>query len=143
MTAYTQTNTKTGPIVLTSAEDLTGKEGRLVQIVNSSNVAEFALPDAVSDLALFVLTEGGDADGDNCEAIPLSPDGQVRLLLKSTCVPGDVLVLAAIAGGDDGMVRKLPTAGGTYRGIAIAEEVGVDGQLVLARPANIGNITVT
>ena len=54
-----------------------------------------------------------------------------------------MLVLAAINGTLDGMVKKLPTAGGTYRGIAIAEEVGVDLQLIKARPAMIGNITVT
>ena len=41
------------------------------------------------------------------------------------------------------MVKKLPTVGGTYRGLAIAEEVGVDLQLIKARPALIGNITVT
>jgi len=52
-------------------------------------------------------------------------------------------VLAVPNGTDDGKVRKLPTAAGTYRGIAIAEEVGEDEQLVLARPAMIGNITVT
>ena len=40
-------------------------------------------------------------------------------------------------------VRALPTAAGTYRGLAIAEEKGVDGQLVLCRPALIGPITVS
>jgi len=37
----------------------------------------------------------------------------------------------------------LPTAGGTYRRLAVAEEAGVDGQLVLARPAMIGNVVVS
>ena len=143
MTAYSQSNTREGLIALTSAENLTGKEGRLVKIVNSANVAEFALPDAVSDLALFVLTEGGDADGDICEAQPLNPNRNVRVRLNGTCVPGDVLVLATPDGTEDGKVIKLPTAAGTYRGLAIAEEVGADEQLVLARPAMIGNITVT
>jgi hypothetical protein len=36
----------------------------------------------------------------------------------------------------------LPATAGTYRGLGIAEQVGVDGQLVLIRPAMIGNITV-
>ena len=50
---------------------------------------------------------------------------------------------AAIDGTHDGMVRTLPTGtSGTYRGIAIAEEKGVDTQLVLARPQIIGNITI-
>ena len=43
---------------------------------------------------------------------------------------------------DKGKVRVLPVAPGTYRGLGIAEQVGVDGQLVLVRPALIGNITV-
>jgi len=33
-------------------------------------------------------------------------------------------------------------AAGTYRGLGIAEEKGVDGQLVLFRPAMIGDVTV-
>jgi hypothetical protein len=58
-------------------------------------------------------------------------------------VPGDVLVLAdCTLEADRGKVRALPTAAGTYRGLALAEEAGVDGQLVLARPAMIGNIVV-
>ena len=137
-----QTNTRQGDIVLPANEDLTDMEGRLVMIADDSDVAEFALPDAITDLALFVLTDAGDEDED-VSARPLSPDRSVRLLLNGTCAPGDVLVLAVPNGTDDGKVRKLPTAAGTYRGIAIAEEVGEDEQLVLARPAMIGNITVT
>lgn len=137
-----QTNVQAGQIVLPANEDLTGKEGLLVAIVNDSNVAKFALPDAVTDLALFVLTDG-DAAGEDAAALPLSPDQNVRIRLSGTCVPGDVLVLAAINGTLDGMVKKLPTVGGTYRGLAIAEEPGVDLQLVKARPAMIGNITIT
>ena len=137
-----QTNTQAGQIVLPANENLTGKEGLLVAIVNASAVAKFALPDAVSDLALFVLTDG-DAAGEKVAALPLSPDRNVRIRLSGTCVPGDVFVPADIDGTKDGMVKVLPAAGGTYRGIAIAEESGIDGQLVKARPAMIGNITVT
>lgn len=137
-----QSNTQEGQIVLNSYEDLTDLEGQLVQIVNKSNVPAFALPDAVTDLALFVLTEGGEEDADSY-AQPLSPDRNVRLRLNGTCVPGDTLVLEVPDGTNDGKVRKLPTVAGTYRGIAIAEEAGVDEQLVLARPAMIGNITVS
>ena len=60
----TQTNVQAGQIVLPANEDLTGKEGLLVAIVNDSNVAKFALPGAVTDLALFVLTDGDEADED-------------------------------------------------------------------------------
>jgi len=137
-----QSNTQAGQIVLPANENLTGKEGLLVAIVNASTVAKFALPDAVTDLALFVLTDG-DAAGEKVAALPLSPDRNVRLKLNGTCVPGDVLVLADIDGTHDGMVKVLPAVGGTYRGLAIAEEVGADGQLVKARPALIGYITVT
>jgi len=137
-----QTNTQAGQIVLPANENLTGKEGLLVAIINAATVAKFALPDAVTDLALFVLTDG-DAAGEKVAALPLSPDRNVRIRLSGTCVPGDVLVPADIDGTKDGMVKVLPDAAGTYRGIAIAEESGVDGQLVKARPAMIGNITVT
>ena len=137
-----QTNTQAGQIVLLANEDLTGKEGLLVAIVNASAVAKFALPSAVSDLALFVLTDG-DAAGEKVAALPLSPDRNVRVRLSGTCVPGDVLVPAEIDGTKDGMVKVLPGVAGTYRGIALAEESGVDGQLVKARPAMIGNITIT
>ncbi len=137
-----QSNTQAGQIVLNSSEDLQDKEGYLVKIIDTSNVAEFALPDAETDLALFVITDGGDED-ENTAALPLSPDRNVRLKLNGTCVPGDVLVLADIDGTHDGMVKVLPAVGGTYRGLAIAEEVGADGQLVKARPALIGYITVT
>lgn len=137
-----QSNTQAGQIVLNSSEDLQDKEGYLVKIIDTSNVAEFALPDAETDLALFIITDGGDED-EYTAALPLSPDRNVRLKLSGTCVPGDVLVLATPNGTIDGMVKALPADSGTYRGIAIAEEVGADGQLVKARPAMIGYITVT
>jgi hypothetical protein len=138
-----QSNTQAGQIVLNSSENLQDKEGYLVKIINTSNVAKFALPDAETDLALFVITDGGGKD-ENTAALPLSPDRNVRLKLSGTCVPGDVLVLADIDGTHDGKVKTLPvTVPGTYRGIAIAEEVGADEQLVKARPAMIGNITIT
>lgn len=135
----TQTNVKSGPIILSSADDLTAKNGYLVKIKNDSGKAKFALPDLETDLALFVVVDGGDT---TTAALPLSPDRNVRLKLSGTCVPGDVLVLATPNGTIDGMVKVLPSTGGTYRGLAIAEEVGVDGQLVKARPAMIGFITV-
>ena len=56
----------------------------------------------------------------------------VTLVLADTATPAD-----------KGKVRALPSAAGTYRGLALAEEAGVDGQLVLARPAMLGGIVVT
>ena len=137
-----QTNTRSGDIPVTAGEDLTGKEDRLVKVANDSGQAVAKLPEANSDLALFVLIEGAEADK-TAALRPLSPERNVRLPLKGTCNPGDTLVLADVAtAADKGKVRALPAAAGTYRGIAIAEEAGVEGQLVLARPAPIGNIVV-
>ena len=64
-----QSNTQTGQIVLPANEELTGKEGLLVKIVNASNVAKFALPDAVTDLALFVLTDGDEVRPEHLEGV--------------------------------------------------------------------------
>ena len=74
----------------------------------------------------------------------MEPGRNVRLTLKGTCNPGDVLVLADTGtAADKGKVRALPASAGTYRGLAIAEEKGADGQLVLCRPAMIGNVVVS
>jgi hypothetical protein len=137
-----QSNTQQGDITLSAAEDLSGKEGYLVQIVDSSNVAEFALPNARTDAALFVLVDGGEEDGDDVVARPLSPDRSARLRLQGTCSPGDILVIYPPDGTNDGKVEALPAAAGTYRAVAIAEEVGEDEQLVKCRPASLGLITV-
>ena len=137
-----QTNTRSGDIPVTAGEDLTGKEDRLVKVANDSGQTVAKLPEANSDLALFVLIEGAEADK-TAALRPLSAERNVRLPLKGTCNPGDTLVLADVAtAADKGKVRALPAAAGTYRGLAIAEEAGVEGQLVLARPAHIGNIVV-
>jgi len=137
-----QSNTRAGDIRVLAGEALTGKEGYLVALTHDGGVAEVKLPAAITDYALYVVIEGA-ADAANVSVRPLQPDRNVRLKLKGVCNPGDVLVLAAIAGSDAGMVRALPSSAGTYRGVALAEEAGVDGQLVLARPAMIGNITVS
>ena len=126
-----------------AGEDLTGKEGCLVRMGHDTGVPEVTLPAANSDLALYILMEDG-ADGKLVTVRPVQPDRNVRLILKGTCNPGDVMVLADVAtAADKGKVRVLPVAAGTYRGLGIAEQVGVDGQLVLVRPAAIGNVTVS
>lgn len=139
----TQSNTRQGDIPVAAGEDLTGKEDRLVELVNSSGSPVVQLPTANADYALYLLIEGA-ASGETASVRPLSIDRNIRVLLKSTCNPGDTLVLADVGtAADKGKVRALPAAAGTYRGLLIAEEAGVDGQLVLARPNPIGNITVT
>jgi hypothetical protein len=137
-----QTNVQLGDFPVMAGEDLTGKEDMLVKLGNSSGKLKAYLPAAIGDLAFYVLIEG-DALNNTVALRPLEPKRSVRLRLKGTCNPGDVLVLADVTiPTDKGKVRVLPATAGTYRGLAIAEEVGVDGQLVRCRPAMIGNITV-
>ena len=138
-----QTDTRVGAFRVLAGEDLTDKEGRLVKLTHDAGVPEVKLPASNDDYALYVLlddaTDAGHADVD-----PLAAGRNVRVLLKGTCNPGDVLVLADVGtAADKGKVRALPTAAGTYRGLAVAEEKGVDGQYVLCRPALIGPVTVS
>ena len=137
-----QSDTQVGDIVVLAGEDLSGKEGLLTVLTHDTGVAEVKLPAANGDYALYLLLDGaGDAEHVSVRALEMGRN--VRLTLKGTCNPGDVLVLADVAtAADKGKVRALPAAAGTYRGIAIAEEKGVDGQYVLTRPALIGPVTV-
>ena len=138
-----QSNTRAGDIRVLAGEGLSGLEGRLVKLTHDGGVAEVTLPAANGDYALYVLVEGG-ADAALVSVRPVQADRNVRVALKGTCNPGDALVLADTAtAGDRGKVRALPSAAGTYRVLGIAEEAGVDGQLVLVRPAMLGNVAVT
>ena len=138
-----QTNTRVGDIPVLAGEDLSDKEGRLVVMTHDSGVAEVLLPTAITDYAVYVLIEGA-ADAALVSVRPIEANRNMRLRLNGTCNPGDVLVLADTGtAADKGKVRALPSDAGTYRGLAIAEEVGVDEQLVLARPAMLGNIVVS
>ncbi len=138
-----QTNVRVGDFPVLAGEDLSGKEGQLVVMSHDSGVAEVLLPAANSDYALYALVEGAP-DAGTVRVRPMEAGRNVRLRLVGTCNPGDVLVLADVATpANKGKVRELPANAGTYRGLAIAEEAGVDGQLVLARPAMIGGIVVT
>lgn len=138
-----QTDVKVGAFRVLAGEDLTDKDGLLVELTHDTGVPEVKLPASNSAYALYLLNDGAE-DGENVDVIPLESGVNARVTLKGTCNPGDVLVLADTAvAADKGKVRALPTAAGTYRGLAIAEEKGVDGQSVLMRPALIGPITVT
>ena len=136
-----QSNTRVGDFRVLAGESLVGKEGRLVRMTHDTQVPEVKLPDAVTDYAIYLVVEGA-ADAALCSVRPLEFGRNVRIKLKATCNPGDLLVPAAIDGTYDGMVQVLPAVGGTYRGLAIAEEAGVDGQLVLCRPCMLSNVTV-
>ncbi len=137
-----QSNTRVGDIRVLAGESLTGKAGHLVKMTHDAGVAEVKLPDDVADLARYVVLEEA-ADGGLCSVEALHGDRNVRLKLKGTCNPGDVIVPAAIDGTEDGKVQSLPATADIYFGIGIAEEAGVDGQLVLVRPTGLGYITVT
>lgn len=135
-----QTNTRPGAIKLKAGENLVGYEGFLVKIKNVSGEARFLRPEAVTDDALFVLQEGA-TEGSYASAIPLYSASNFRVRLKGTCSPGDRMCLAST--GDFGKIRELPSDAGTYFVMAVAEELGVDGQNVRIRPAMIGNVTVS
>jgi len=138
-----QSNTRVGDIRVLAGEDLTGMAARLVKMTHDTGVPKVKLPAANTDYAFYVLIEGG-VDTALVSVKPVEAGRNVRVALKGTCNPGDVLVLADVATATDkGKVRALPTVAGTYRGLAIAEQAGVDGQWVLARPAMIGVLTVT
>ena len=125
-----QSNTRVGDIRVLAGEALTGKEGYLVRLTHDAGVPEVKLPAALTDYGLYVVTEGA-ADAALVSVRPIEAGRNVRLKLKGTCNPGDVLVLATIA-TDAGKVMAIP-ASATSRGLAIAEEAGVDGQFILAR----------
>ena len=137
-----QSNTRVGDFPVTAGVDLRDKEGFLVKLGSSYDKAVALLPDDADDLALFVVLEGADVGG-TVSLRPLSPDRNVRVRAVGECLAGSPLVLADVSEeADAGKVRALPGAAGSYRVLLVAEETGVDGQLVLARPAMVGLVTV-
>ena len=138
-----QSNVKFGPVPFNCGADLTEAADHLVVLGHDTGTPQMTLPDSLTANALYLVLEGAAA-GETGYFLPTSPAANVRLPLIGTCNPGDTLVLADPATeGQPGKVIVLPETAGTYRAVAIAEEAGVDTQLVLARPANLGTITVT
>lgn len=138
-----QTNVKSGPIVARCGEDLTNAADLLAAMVNEGGIATMYLPTSQDDLVPYLVLEGAEA-GENGSFMPLHPAQNIRIPIVGTCNPGDTLVLAdPEVAGQPGKVTVLPAAAGSYRGIGIAEEQGVDGQLLLLRPLPLGVITVT
>ena len=135
-----QSNTRVGDIRVKAGMELTGKEGYLAKMSDAwGPVVE--LVKFTGDRPLYVVLEGATTTK-LASVRPLDPARNVRMVLSGICNPGQVLVAMVDAGADNGKVKALPTVAGTYFGVAIAEEAGVDGQLVLARPSMIGNIVV-
>ena len=138
-----QTNVKTGPIVKPCGEDLTTATDLLVMLSQNAGEPQMLLPTAQDNLVPYLVLEGAGA-GENGYFMPVHSEQNIRVPIVGTCNPGDTLVLADPAvGGQPGKVTVLPAAAGSYRGVGIAEELGVDGQLLLLRPLPLGVITVT
>ena len=138
-----QTNVKTGPIVNPCGEDLTNAADHLALLSHDTGEPQMLLPTAEDDLVPYLVLEGAGA-GENGNFQPLESNQNVRVPIIGTCNPGDTLVLADPAvEGQPGKVTVLPVAAGTYRGVGIAEELAVNGQLLLLRPLPLGVITVT
>lgn len=112
-----------------SGEVLTGLEGRLVKIVDGGSIPEAKLPEAVSDLALFICVDGGALDNDS-ELLPLVPGQEYRVRAKGAGSAGSIVTLAAIAGVDAGKIRALPADAGLHFSPGIALEDFADGDLV-------------
>jgi hypothetical protein len=136
-----QSNTHEGDLLITANEDLSTYADVLVAPYNNAGLLVVTRPAANNDYALYVLVYGATLGG-KATVRPLSPTRTVRILAKGAGNPGDLLVLAdgVTTAADKGKVRK-PTASGTYRIVAIAEEAFVDGQLVRARPT-FGSLTI-
>ena len=135
-----QSNTRVGDIRMKAGGDLTGKNGYLAKMLDvwgpAVDLVKFA-----GERPLYVIVEGV-APPQLVSVRPLESGRNVRLVLSGTCNPGNTLVVMVEAGANNGKVQALPAEPGTYHGVAVAEEAGIDGQLVLARPSLIGNIVV-
>lgn len=131
-----QTDTQPGVRVLNSAVALTGLEGRLVKLADGGSIPEVDLPGAVTDLALLIVVEGGGLD-EPSEVIPLMGESNRRVRLNGTVAAGVPVVLCdptAASGVNAGKVETLPATQGAYFSPGVAEEDGVDEQLVKIRP---------
>lgn len=128
-----QSNTQFGPFQILAGESLVGKEGYLVKIANDSGTAKAYLPDAVTDLALFVVLEGAAAAA-YVTLQPLAHAQQARAELESTVAIGARLRLYTPDGTNDGKVATIGASAGVYFSPGIALETGADGQLVLFQP---------
>lgn len=128
-----QSNTQSGPRKYNSGEALTDMEGRLVKLVDGGSIAELLLPEAVTDVCLFVVGDGNALDTDS-EVIPLEVGTEIRIRANGAGAAGAILVLEAIAGANIGKVRTIPAVAGLYFSPGVAAEDWVDEQLVKVNP---------
>ncbi|HMO51244.1 MAG TPA: hypothetical protein PKA21_08970 [Kiritimatiellia bacterium] len=148
-----QTNTQRGLVVrrlnagvygpLPSDADWQGKLVRLT-IYSGAPPVPVAPCSTPAQFPHFVILDGRSTDT-LVSVIPLSPDQPVRVRLVGTCVSGQEVCVATGSAPDAntaGNAQALPTSAGTYAVFGVAEEPGVDGQLVLVRPMNPRLVTV-
>jgi hypothetical protein len=119
-----QTNVKTGPIKHTCATDLTNATDHFAKLTP----AGMTLPQ-YDEFPHYLVLEGAAA-GEEGSFLPLSPVQNVRVPLVGTCSPGNTLILS---NASHGAVTGID-AEEDWTEVGIAEEAGVDGQLVLVRP---------
>jgi len=116
-------NTVEGRILVPAASaDLS--VGYLAKI-NADGEAELAGVSTAPPSARFVVV---DSDDDNAALLPIEPGRQVRVTLSGTCSVGDQLACTAA-----GKAILLASGAAGSCPILVAEEDGVDGQLVLCR----------
>jgi hypothetical protein len=78
MPNYTQSNVQQGTFVSTASEDLTGKEGFLAVLSNSSGKQVAGLPAANTAYA-FYLIDDGDASGQEVGIRPIESGNAYRI----------------------------------------------------------------
>ena len=123
-----QNDTKSGILsMIVATTTLLDKEGTLAKL-SSTGVTP---PTANTDLALYLVYQGA-AVGSYAEVMAIYPERNVRVRLNGTCAKGDTLILDT--GADLGKVCTLGAATGRLFSPGIAEEAGVDEQMVLMRP---------
>lgn len=116
------TNTVEGRIsIAAAAADLTVG---LMAKIDSAGKAALAGSSYAPVAARFVVL---DSDDVNATLVPIEPGRQVRVTLSGTCTPGEELACTS-----EGKAIRLADTMGLCP-ILVAEEAGVNGQLVLAR----------
>jgi hypothetical protein len=132
-----QADTRTGDLSLPGSVDLTGKENLLVKIVNNAGAANFALPTAVDDEAIFILASGDVAGNQSAAEAPTLKEN-CRVLIDSVNAinAGDKLSLSPNSWGK----LYAPAAGaGAHQYTFIAEFTCAAGA-VLPNPCKVRRI---
>ena len=141
MSQQLQSNTQLGRVVYPASVDLSSVaaapgNGRLLKVVSTGGKANFAALTNKTDIPTYIGDDCGSAIATApAAALPLDPTRQMRCYLKGACAPGDKLVPAdPTTAADAGKVIKAAGSYGTVTIVGLAEETGIDGQLVLFRP---------